>query len=204
VFWWTRTQSIRTAAALPFEVALIETSEPRQDGREGDSLASVSPETAAALRAWSGGNPFFLGELLGLIEQGGDAVLTALRRRTLRLPPTLRAAVEGHLRPLGAEARRLLHIAADLGPGFTPGQLARAARVSPEAVTDHLGAALDAHVLEPADVAGRLYRFAHALLRDALRQDLRPASGVAPSGGSRPIPVGERSGNGHAPVERRP
>jgi len=26
--WWTRTQSIRTAGSLPFEVALVETSEP--------------------------------------------------------------------------------------------------------------------------------------------------------------------------------
>lgn len=26
--WWTRTQSIRTAGALPFEVALVETSAP--------------------------------------------------------------------------------------------------------------------------------------------------------------------------------
>ncbi|CAG0975644.1 hypothetical protein BURK2_01555 [Burkholderiales bacterium] len=26
--WWTRTQSIRTAGALPLEVALVETSEP--------------------------------------------------------------------------------------------------------------------------------------------------------------------------------
>ena len=26
--WWTRTQSIRTVAAVPFEVALVETSQP--------------------------------------------------------------------------------------------------------------------------------------------------------------------------------
>jgi len=123
-----------------------------------------------ALCSLSGGNPFLLGELVRLVERG-DAGDRAAGRT---LPPTVRAAVKAQLGRLGAKERRILTMAAVLGVEFELAPLATAAGVAPEKVHRALVAAGAVHVVTPVEGKTHAFRFVHALVREALYEDLGP------------------------------
>jgi DNA-binding winged helix-turn-helix (wHTH) protein/tetratricopeptide (TPR) repeat protein len=137
---------------------------------------ALADETRAALLARSGGNPFFLSELLNLTERDGNAALVASSSVWPQLPPTVRAAVEGQLGRLGEDAKRLLGVAAVFGMEFSPGLLSRTAGESAEAVMRYLDAAVDAHLIEPPNAKRRGYRFVHGLLHEALYEDMEASA----------------------------
>ncbi|GIH98584.1 AfsR/SARP family transcriptional regulator [Planobispora takensis] len=133
----------------------------RRTGPEPDGAPRTGRELARALHERSGGNPFYLGELLRLLESENDlsgAVPTGVRdvigRRAARLP---------------AESRALLRVAAVAGRDVDVDLLAAATGTPAEEVMS---------LLEPAVATGLLaevpedYRFSHALVRDALYAQL--------------------------------
>jgi DNA-binding winged helix-turn-helix (wHTH) protein len=130
----------------------------------------LAEEALKALCTLSGGNPFFVEELLCLARQRGVEVLAPGAAVGLRLPATVRGAIELQLGGLGPGEREMLAVAAVLGDEVEPGVLARATGATAEGVSHALGAAEDARVLE-RDGGGR-FRFRHALLREALYEDL--------------------------------
>ena len=74
----------------------------------------------AYLQERAEGNPFFLGELLRTLEEGGmlrptDGGWALGDLRQVRIPPLLRQVIDGRLARLGEEAQRLLAIAAVIG-----------------------------------------------------------------------------------------
>lgn len=127
------------------------------------AAAEASAEQAAALRARTDGNPFFLVEYARLVEHGGDlaellaepdppaAVQDVLARRVERLP---------------GEAARLLRTASVIGRDFDLGTLSRASGTAEDDALDVLEAAVTAGLV--LDVGADRFRFAHALVRDTV------------------------------------
>ena len=108
----------------------------------------------------SGGNPFFVEELLAAGDPTG-------------LSPAMRDIVAARLATVPRETRLLLAHGATIGERFTQELLAIAASVSEEELAAALRAALDRHLLV-IDEEGA-FRFRHALVREAAAEELLPA-----------------------------
>ncbi len=109
------------------------------------TLAAGSGLDPAELHRRTGGNPFFVTELLASPGAGP--------------PGTLRDAVLARVARLGAAARRTLEAAAVLGPRFAPALLAEIEPSGDEAVDECLGSGILVH--EDREVA-----FRHELARE--------------------------------------
>ena len=116
------------------------------------------------------GNPFFVGEVVrllaaeGRLEDGSSAVIN--------IPPGVREVIARRLERLSAESNQVLGIAAVVGREFALELLARVSGQAPERLVDALEEAFAARmIIAPANSTGR-YRFAHALIRDTLYDEL--------------------------------
>ena len=140
------------------------------------AMLPTAPSSAVVdqlLRA-TGGNPFFLSEVLRSLPAEG-ALESAAFATDLRVPDQVREAVRRHFRPLSPEDRRLLDVAAVLGTEFDLQTWQRVCEVTPEHLLERLAVATAAGVLiEVPDVLGRL-RFRHALMRETIYADIGPA-----------------------------
>jgi len=120
-------------------------------------------EQTSRIHQRTGGNPLFVAELARLgsarLDDGEvpDAVRDVVRRRLTRLP---------------AATLDLLISAAVLGQDIDLDVVAEVASLSTDRCLDDLDPAVVTRILVPGD-AGR-FRFAHALVRDAVMADLSP------------------------------
>ncbi len=132
-------------------------------GIDEDAVAAVlarhdAAGDAAAYRERTGGNPFFLDELLreealGSGDRPPPGVCEVIGRRIARLP---------------GPARCVLQAGAALGMEFEPLVL-----TTPERVLDGLAAAVAAGLLAPVDE--RRYMFPHALIRETVLAEMPPS-----------------------------
>jgi DNA-binding CsgD family transcriptional regulator len=127
----------------------------------GAALGGVpDPDFVAAVARRSGGNPFFVGELV----RAGTAAL--------RVPSAVRDVVRARIRRLPAPCRALLGAAAVLGRDVDAALLSAVTGVG--GVLDDLRPALDDGVLDhPAGRVG--LRFTHDLVRESVLADLATA-----------------------------
>ena len=145
----------------------------------GHDLDDRGVGLAHALRRETDGNPFFTGEMLRHLGESGAIVMGEDGRWSvsgdlddLGLPSSVRDVVGRRVERLGAETRRVLRLAAVIGPDFDPSLLAEVSEVGEEPLLDLLDAAVAAAVLvESGTSAG--YRFAHALIQHSLYDELR-------------------------------
>ena len=121
-------------------------------------LAQGSGLDAHALHGRTGGNPFFVTEVLAA---GGVA-----------LPPSLRDAVLARAARLGPEARHALEAAAVLGPRFDPLLLHEVAGTGDAALEECLAAGMLTR-------DGPAVAFRHELAREAILEATLPACAVA-------------------------
>ncbi|MCG8927284.1 BTAD domain-containing putative transcriptional regulator [Lentzea sp. CC55] len=118
----------------------------------------VGSPDARAIHARSGGNPFYVEELVRLVSSGGDlgdvpaGVRDVLRHRLGRLP---------------AQVRRVLHQASVLGRDVEVDLLSALAGSD---VLDALDLALEAGFV--VEVAPGRFRFTHALVRDTVYEEV--------------------------------
>jgi tetratricopeptide (TPR) repeat protein len=126
---------------------------------------------AAELRAETGGNPFFIGELLRSLGDG-DRLAHTLREATV--PQTIRQVVDDRVDGLGDRVARTLATAAVLGQEVRRDLVADALAMPPVEVEENLEAALGAGLLVTRGAAGA-YAFAHALVARALRARIPPS-----------------------------
>ncbi|MFI2611998.1 AAA family ATPase [Kitasatospora sp. NPDC018619] len=110
----------------------------------------------------SEGNPFFVEELATAFEDGLGAGLT----------DSLRDILLVRVEALDEEAQRVVRIAAEGGSHVEHALLA-AVLDDEEALIEALRAAVGANILRP-DSEGEGYRFRHALVREAVSDDLLP------------------------------
>jgi len=145
----------------------------------GHDLDDLGVELAHALHRETGGNPFFVAEVLrNLVETGAlyrdDAGRWAsdLQVQELRLPDSVREVLGARVARLGAQAAQVLSTAAVIGRDFDLELLAAATDVDADDVLDLLEAAEAAALVRaPGTVAGR-FAFLHALIQRTLYQDL--------------------------------
>src|SRR3984957_5120094 len=133
-------------------------------GEVADLVASAAGPGAAGdvavLLGRTGGNPFFVEELLA-----ASASLTAL-------PEGLRELLLGRLHALPDAALAVLRPASVLGQGFTEDLLAAVTGLPLPEIEDALRQAVDHNILRSGP--GEL-RFRHDLMREAIYDDLLPA-----------------------------
>ena len=116
--------------------------------------------TAPVWMARTGGNPLFVVECARAVRSG--------RSLERALPETVVEVVVERLRALPSATRGWLEQGAIVGRDFTAATVARAAERMPSVVIDGLLPALRAGLLEE-HAPGR-FRFAHALVRDAIEE----------------------------------
>lgn len=115
-------------------------------------------DVAARVQARAGGNPLFVTELARLAGERGVADADAV-------PDAIRDVVRGRLAGLPDRATAELEVAAVLGERFDLHTVMAASERDPDACLDALDAAIVTRILVP-EADG--FRFAHALVRDAV------------------------------------
>ncbi len=126
-------------------------------------------EIVSALYTQSGGNPFFLTQLVQLLEvQTATIPNRPADDWRLSLPTSVCDAIASQLRKLSARAREALTLAAVIGRDFSPALLARGLSISVSEVHERLEPPIAARLIENAEHRSGSYRFSHALLRDVV------------------------------------
>jgi DNA-binding CsgD family transcriptional regulator len=124
---------------------------------------------AELLHRETGGNPLLVGEVLRHLESEPPMRTAA---SPLGMPQTVRDAVISRLQGLPPDSRHLLAVAAVAGRRFRVDVVSQAAELSGERLVDALEQAMaSGFVDEATDLPGWL-RFSHALVHDALEQEL--------------------------------
>ncbi len=145
-----------------------------------------TPEFIDAIERRAEGNPFFVEELLAA---GGET--------TDRLPATLRDGMMARVAALSEDAQWILGVAAVAGQTVDVDRLADVAGIDEARIEGPLREALAAQILTPDD-SSRVdaYRFRHALLAEAVYDDLLPTerrrlhAAYARSIDANPVPPG--------------
>ena len=128
-----------------------------------------SPDLVAALQGRTAGNPLFLEELVRhLVESGAERSSAELvAAASSEVPHGVRAVIDRRLVRLADRVRSAVEMAAVAGEGFLLADLAAACDTSDEELAGDIHAALGAGLVDETGVPGR-YRFAHALVREAV------------------------------------
>jgi DNA-binding winged helix-turn-helix (wHTH) protein/tetratricopeptide (TPR) repeat protein len=158
------------ASARPIELAGLSRAELARYVELRAGAAAPEP-VIARLHEQTGGNPLFLEQILHE-PSGVPAECRWLRLWEAPLAHGLRGAIERHLAGIPPRCRRLLQVAAVIGREFALGALARMVERSTEYVLEQLSAAIDAGLVCAVEDAIGQRRFSHALIRDALYEQL--------------------------------
>ena len=124
-----------------------------------------APQLVERLLERSEGNPFFAEELLAAADRG-------------LMPDSLREVLLLRVERMSDPARRSLELAAAVGRPVAHELLAVASELDPAELRDALREAAEHRVLVPTD-DGSGYEFRHALLREAVYEDLLPGERTA-------------------------
>jgi DNA-binding winged helix-turn-helix (wHTH) protein len=122
----------------------------------------------------SGGNPFFLVQLISILRDT-PSLLQGDWENPSWLPATLSEAALRQFTALTASASSLLEVAAVVGRAFSAGQIASAANVDPDKAVRDLESAFRLGLIEPDPHQVGMLRFRHILVRDAI-YNLLPAA----------------------------
>ena len=151
-------------------------------GRDLDAGEEALPQ---AIYAETEGNPFFVAEVLRHLVETGDIErrqgrwVTTTAIEDLGIPEGIRDVVGRRLSRLSDEANDVLAVAAVIGADFEVAVLSQAGGVSPQSVVAALDEAVAARLLSETPEAVSEYRFAHALVRATLYEELSAARRVA-------------------------
>lgn len=127
-----------------------------------------------AVHAATDGNPLHALEIVQLLAGSGQ--LDVWRPgEALPVPVGVRAVLRMRVGNMSAETARIVGMAALSGAAIDVTVLAAAADVAVDRCLDHLGEAQSLGIVEPLEGATRGWRFRHALVRDAVAEQLEPA-----------------------------
>lgn len=133
---------------------------------EGILGARPGPTVVDSIAARSDGNAFFAEELAAAVDGSGDR----------RLPATLREIVLARLANLSDPAARLVEVAAVAGREVDHDLLAKVVGLPEADVLGALRETVSGHMLVAvSDSAGERYRFRHALVQEAVYEDMLPS-----------------------------
>jgi class 3 adenylate cyclase/tetratricopeptide (TPR) repeat protein len=145
----------------------------------GHELDADGLTLAGGLSTETGGNPFFVGEILrNLIESGAITFDETARRWSVdevamsNLPESVREVVEHRIDRLGDHGREVLTVAAVIGRSFDVELLAQLVEMSEARLLDQLEAAVQASLLRESTASVGRFDFEHALINHTLYQGL--------------------------------
>ena len=134
------------------------------------------PALVEAICERTDGNPFFIRELVRMLEAEGRLADTESRNAWKRaIPPAVNDVIARRLARLSRESRELLGAAAVIGRDFPLDVLERASGVSREAMTRQLGEAERAREIRPHPTDPHSFRIVHALIQEVLYEELGAA-----------------------------
>ncbi|MGH2987733.1 MAG: protein kinase domain-containing protein [Solirubrobacterales bacterium] len=136
------------------------------------------PDLAEAIREQTGGNPFFIGEVVRLMAAEGRLGEDEARRE-VAIPQGVREVVGRRLDRLSEVANEILRLAAVCGREFDLDVLQRISRRSPEEVVAALDDAVDARLIVASRERPGRYSFAHALVGETLHAEVPAARRAA-------------------------
>lgn len=144
----------------------------------GPDVDTGEPELAPAIHDQTGGNPFFVGEVVRHLAEtrpldGGRWTATSLPE--LGVPEGVRAVVGQRLSLLSEATTRLLETASVIGLEFEVRLLRAASGDDDDAVVSALEEAAGARLVEDVPGRGLRQRFLHALLRATLYDGISKA-----------------------------
>ena len=134
---------------------------------------------AAYLQDRAEGNPFFIGELLRMLEKDAlhhlsDGGWALGDLSWAGVPLLLRQVIEARVARLGEDARGLLTVAAMIGQEVPLALWAKVSGIGEEALLDVVERAVEAHLLVETPEGTRA-RFVHALIREVLYEGVLPS-----------------------------
>jgi DNA-binding winged helix-turn-helix (wHTH) protein/tetratricopeptide (TPR) repeat protein len=129
----------------------------------------AAPDLARFVHDRTAGNPLFVKEAARMVLAQG-ARRGSVGAGSVALPEVARGFLHDRIANLGAKAREALDAASVIGERFELAVLGRALGWPPEVLLSCMDDALGARIVEKQ--VGEEYAFAHALLRDALYEDL--------------------------------
>jgi DNA-binding CsgD family transcriptional regulator len=128
-----------------------------------------------AIRRETGGNPFFVTEVVRhLREQGRDLAAGDLTPEELGIPEGVRAALASRLARLSPDTVRVLSVVSAFAGPFEFAVLGPLLGLPDDLLLDCVDEALRARMINAVGTEER-YEFAHALVRHALYDDLSPS-----------------------------
>ncbi len=134
----------------------------------------LPPETLKHLREKTGGNPFYLLEMLhhSFIQNNGNKN----NIENMVIPPSVKRNIEMRFSSLSEPARKLLLLAAIQGSPFELSVLEKAAELNPDETSLLIGELEKAQLLYPFDKSTNLkYIFIHEIFREELIEFISPA-----------------------------
>ena len=139
----------------------------------------VSTSLVEAVSEGTDGNPFYLGEVVRLLQAEGrlDHEAGTVTSLDVILPESVRDVVGRRLDRLSSDCNAVLAIGSVIGREFTLSLLERASRRSSGDLLDLLDEAGAAHIVEASAVFGQ-YRFSHAFIQQTLYDELSTANRV--------------------------
>ena len=131
---------------------------------------AAPPELAAVLADETAGNPFFVEQLLGDLDEqrAGARIATA----ELGIPEGVRDVLEQRLRRLGEDTNAVLALAAVAGREFSVDTLEHCSELGRGRLVAALDAAVAAHLVRDIARQPGRYVFTHALVREAIYETL--------------------------------
>jgi AAA ATPase domain len=136
---------------------------------------AASAEAIQFLRSKTSGNPFFITQLLAVLESSNRIDELVLGEPLgVALPSHVREAIVGQISHLPAEVLEVLKIASVVGRSFAIADLIAASEGAAEAVLDNVAIASKVGVLRRVNLECGDYEFTHELVRDAVYGTLEP------------------------------
>jgi class 3 adenylate cyclase len=138
-------------------------------------LAGLDPPSGlvASLHRRTEGNPYFVGEIVRmLLREHGETRLGELGAERIPIPPSVRDVIRHRVASLGEACARLLRLASAVGREFDLAVLAPLTGLGEDALMELLERAAQADAVDELPDAPGRYRFVHALVQEALREEL--------------------------------
>ena len=134
-------------------------------------------QAVARLHEITGGNPFFVGEIVRLLAADDtlESLDATIKDPFLRMPEEVRALIRRRVASLPREAAAVLRVAAVIGREFDLHLLQRTSRLTPARLLAVLREAVAVGIVAELPSTPRRYSFAHELMRETLYDDLPPA-----------------------------
>jgi DNA-binding CsgD family transcriptional regulator len=127
----------------------------------------VEPTVREVLYRESGGNPFYLEQLVGASRRGTDVPSASRGGPDMGIPAAVSAAIEQEIAVLPERARSMLQAGAALGESFEADLAAETADLAESDALEALDELVSQDLIRPAESAQR-FRFRHPIVRRAV------------------------------------